>query len=355
MRFTKDRIDWYLMISVIALSFWSVFHLYTLSGEQFYYFNRQLIWVLSGTFLLFLFSLVPSSFLSKLTPLAYLLIIVLLVVVFTKGEIAYGARRWLRIGGIEFQPSEFAKIVLILSLAKLLGERRYIGWKMIFFSLVLTLPFSILTAVQPDLGTALIFVCLWLIILFISGVSLLKFLTLIGTISAFFPFLYFFLLQPYQKMRVLTFLNPQRDPMGTGWSTLQSKIALGSGCIFGKGIGEAAHTQLKYLPQPFTDFIFSSIGEEWGFIGSLMVIAVYSIVVTRGILIALKKGKSFTGLFAVGFTSLIALQAFVNIGMVSGILPVVGIPLPFISYGGSSTFLFLSGVGILLSFNKEGD
>jgi len=350
----RRKIDWYLLGSTAILSCWSIFHLYTLSTDgSYYYFYRQLIWVGSGLFFLFLFYLLPTTTWSRLTYLAYLFITIFLIGVLIKGESAYGARRWLEIGWIGFQPSEFAKIVLIGSLAKIMADRKEVGWKIIFLSFFLTLIFSFLIAAQPDLGTASILVCLWLIILFISGVSLRRFLIILGAIFAVFPLSYFFLLRPYQKLRILTFLDPQRDPLGAGWSSLQSKIALGSGGILGKGIGGAAHTQLKYLPQPFTDFIFSSIGEEWGFIGTVLIMSIYFIIIMRGIDLALRKGKSFAGLFAGGFTALIALQAFINMGMASGIIPVTGVPLPFISYGGSSTLLFLSGMGILLAFNRE--
>lgn len=353
MRFIGKEIDWYLAGLVITLSFFGLFHLYTLSTGDFYYFNRQLVWIGIGIFLLFFFSSVSADFISKLTPFAYLAAIFLLVVVLFKGEITYGARRWLQIGAVEFQPSEFAKAILILSLAKLLSDREHIGWKLIFLSLFLTVPFLILIAAQPDLGMALIFAIIWLIVLFAAGTSLFKFFSLVGVICACFPLSYFFFLHSYQRARILTFLYPRKDPLGAGWSALQSKIALGSGGLFGKGIGEAAHTQLRYLPQPFTDFIFSSIGEEWGFVGTALVIVVYVIIVARGALIALRSGNSFSGLFATGFTSLIVFQAFVNIGMASGILPVTGIPLPYISYGGSSTILFLSGVGIMLALNRK--
>lgn len=350
----RRKIDWYLLGSAVVLSCWSVFHLYTLSTDgSYYYFYRQLIWVGSGLFFLSLFYLLPTTTWSRLTYLAYLFITIFLIGVLIKGEGVYGARRWLEIGWIGFQPSEFAKIVLIGSLAKIMAGHKDVGWKVIFLSFLLTLFFSLLIAAQPDLGTALILIFLWLIILFISGVSLRKFLIILGVIFAALPFSYFFLLRPYQKLRILTFLDPQKDPLGAGWSSLQSKIALGSGGILGKGIGGAAHTQLKYLPQPFTDFIFSSIGEQWGFIGAVLIISVYFIIIMRGIDLALRKGRSFAGLFSGGFTALIALQAFVNMGMASGIIPVTGVPLPFLSYGGSSTLLFLSGIGILLAFNRE--
>lgn len=354
MWFSKKKIDWYLILPTLFLLFWSVIHLYTICIDtSYYYFQRQLIWVGIGIFLLFFFYLLPNTIWFKLSYIAYVVIVFLLVIVLIKGEVTYGAKRWLEIGFTRFQPSEFAKLVLILSLARILSDRKEIGWKIIGVSFLLTLLLSFLIAFQPDLGTALIFLFLWLVFLFVSGISLRKFLILLGILIASFPLSYVFLL-PYQKMRILAFLKPQTDPLGAGWSSLQSKIALGSGGLLGRGIGGAAHTQLRYLPQPYTDFIFSSIGEEWGFIGVLIIMIAYIVIVIRGISLALREGNSFSGLFTAGFTILIVIQAFINMGMASGIIPVTGVPLPFLSYGGSSIFLFLSGMGIVLSFSKEG-
>jgi len=351
---SKKKLDWWLIIPAFFLLAWSIIHLYTICvGTSYYYFQRQLIWIGIGTFLLFLFYILPDTIWFKLSYIGYIAIAILLIAVLMKKEAIYGAKRWLEIGFIRFQPSEFAKLILILSLARILSNRKEIGWKIIIISFLLTLFLSLLIAVQPDLGTALIFFSLWFVLIFVSGISLRKFLIIIGIILILFPISYTFLL-PYQKMRILTFLEPQRDPLGAGWSTLQSKIALGSGGLLGKGIGGAAHTKLRYLPQPFTDFIFSSIGEEWGFLGVLTIITAFIVMVIRGIILGLREGNSFSGLFITGFTFLIAIQAFINMGMASGIIPVTGVPLPFVSYGGSSIFLFLCGVGIILSFSKRG-
>lgn len=353
MQFYKRKVDKYLLLSTLFLVLWGVFHVYTISiGSSWYYFHRQAIWAGSGILLLIFLYFLPADVWPKLAYFAYILAIIFLVLVLITGGRVYGARRWLQLGPVGFQPSEFAKISLIIVLGKLLAHRERVGWKIILLSFVLTLFFSFLIAIQPDLGTALIIFSLWLTILFVSGVPLRKFFILIGGLLGSLPIIYLFL-QPYQKMRIISFFSPNKDPLGAGWSSLQSKIAIGSGMLFGKGIGEAAHTRLKYLPQPFTDFIFSSIGEEWGFIGIALVIIAYLIIIIRGAYFALEKGNSFAGLFATGFTALIAIQAFINMGMACGIIPVTGVPLPFISYGGSSSILFLSGVGILLAINRE--
>lgn len=302
--------------------------------------------------IIFFFYLVPPLVWSKIAYFGYVAAAIFLVLVLVFGESVYGARRWLQLGPLVFQPSEFAKISLIILLSKLFSNRKQVSWTVILLSFSFTILFFLLIAAQPDLGSALIIFSLWLVILFASGVPMRKFFILVGALFASFPVFYNFL-EPYQKQRIISFFKPHQDPLGTGWSSLQSKIALGSGKILGKGIGEAAHTKLKYLPQPFTDFIFSSIGEEWGFIGITVMIIAYIFIIARGIGIALRESSSFYGFFAAGFTALIVVQGFINMGMASGIMPVTGTPLPFISYGGSSTILFLSGMGILLAIARQ--
>lgn len=351
--YTFRRLDWWLLLSILMISSWGIFHLYTLSPPGgLYYFQRQLVWVMIGLGLVALFYFFKQNFWKNLSYFIYGIVFFALVVVLFKENEIYGAQRWLRIGQLSFQPSEFAKIVLILTLAKLLSAKESIRWKEIGISFCLTAVFVFLVAKQPDLGSAIIFPILWLGILFLSGISWRKLLTIIGTASLSLPITFLFL-RPYQKLRILTFLNPQADPLGAGWSTLQSKIALGSGGWLGKGVGRAAHTQLKYLPRPFTDFIFPSIGEQWGFIGILGLLILYLIVILRGMSLVEEKGRSFAGLVAGGFVILLSLQVFINMGMSTGILPVTGVPLPLISYGGSSTITFLWGVGMLLSFKRE--
>ena len=351
--YTSRRLDWWLLLSTLIISGWGIFHLYTLSSAgELYYFKRQLIWIGIGFGVVALFYFFKENFWKNLAYFIYGIVFFALVVILFKEDKIYGAQRWLKLGWISFQPSEFAKIALILTLAKLLSRKESIGWKEVGISFCLTAIFVSLVAKQPDLGSALIFPILWLGIIFLSGISWRKLLIILGIVSFSLPTSFLFL-RSYQKLRILIFLNPQKDPLGAGWSILQSKIALGSGGLLGKGVGGAAHTQLKYLPRPFTDFVFPSIGEEWGFVGILGLLVLYSIIILRGISVVEEKGKSFAGLVAGGFVILLSLQVFINMGMSTGILPVTGVPLPLISYGGSSTVTFLWGVGILLSFKRE--
>ncbi|MBC7188945.1 rod shape-determining protein RodA [Candidatus Aerophobetes bacterium] len=349
----KRKIDRYILLSTLFLVSWGLLHLYTISLPDLQsYFQRQLIWAGIGIFLLVFFYFLPVSLWPKIAWFLYILSFIFLLTVLVKGQAVWGARRWLQIGNIGFQPSEFTKISLIILLAKLLAQKEEINWRRVLFTLLLTFFPVFLIALQPDLGTAIVIFLLCIIMLFVAGISLKKLIFLTGAIFALIPFVYLSL-RPYQKTRIIAFLNPQKDPLGTGWSTLQSKIAFGSGRIWGKGIGEAAHTKLKFLPQPFTDFIFSSMGEQWGFVGICLIIVAYLVLIIRGIMLSLEKDKSFCGLFAAGFTSLIAVQATVNMAVACGLIPVTGIPLPILSYGGSSLILFLSGIGILLACTKD--
>ncbi|MFQ5835697.1 MAG: rod shape-determining protein RodA [bacterium] len=344
--------DWPLLLAILGLSLGGLFHLYTIAfTRQSYYFFRQIAWVGIGTGVLFLSSYLRISLWEKAAYLFYLAVFITLLLVLFKGEGAHGAQRWLKLGIFSLQPSEFAKLSLIIVLAKLLATKDNIGWRQIGLSFCFTLPFLILVAMQPDLGTALILLPLWLGMLFLARASLGRLLVVLGIGASSFPFFYLFL-RPYQKMRILTFLNPGRDPLGTGWAALQSKIALGSGKLMGKGMGGALHTQLRFLPQPFTDFVFASIGEEWGFMGTGIFLGLYFLIITRGMKIARQSASGFARLVSGGVITLLFFQVFITVGMVAGIMPVTGMPLPLVSYGGSSIIMFLLGMGLLLSVKR---
>jgi len=344
--------DWIIFFSVLVLIGASLFHLYTLTfPSKVYYFFRQITWIGIGIGLLFLFSFLKVNLWKKIAYVFYGITVILLVLVLFKGKGVYGARRWLEIGTFSIQPSELAKLSLIFVISRLISSKD-IGWREVVLSLGITLVFLILIAKQPDMGSALIFPLLWIGMLFLAGLSWKKFLTLTGSILCFLPLFYFFL-RPYQKVRILTFLNPGRDPLGAGWSSLQSKITLGSGRLIGKGMGKALHSQLKFLPQPFTDFIFATVGEQWGFIGTFFISGLYFIIIFKALKLSKDNGPSFMGLVSGGISILIFLQVFINIGMTAGIMPITGMPLPLLSYGGSSAIMFLSEIGILLAIKRE--
>lgn len=344
--------DWIIFLSVLILIGVGLFHLYTLTfPSKIYYFFRQITWIGIGMGLLFLFSFLKVNLWKKIAYIFYGITVFLLVLVLFKGKGVYGARRWLAIGAFSMQPSELAKLSLIFVISRLISDKD-IGWREVILSFGITLVLLILIAKQPDMGSTLIFLFLWIGMLFLAGLSRKKFLVLMGSILCFIPLFYFFL-HPYQKMRILTFLNPGRDPLGAGWSSLQSKITLGSGKLIGKGMGKALHSQLKFLPQPFTDFIFATVGEQWGFIGTSFILGLYFIIIFKALKLSKNNGSSFSGLVSGGISILIFLQVFINIGMTTGIMPITGIPLPLLSYGGSSAIMFLLEIGILLAIERE--
>jgi len=353
--FPSRKYDWVLLLATITLATGGLFHLWTItvSGETYYLF-RQIIWVGIGMGIMFLFSFLKINSWGKGAYFFYGIIFFFLLLVLIKGEGAYGAQRWLKIGIISFQPSEFAKLILIIVLGRLLAGKEKIDKKQIVLSFCFTFIFLILVAGQPDLGSALIFLPLWLAMLFLAGISLKGILTILGIGSLLLPLSYFFL-HSYQRTRILIFFNPGRDPLGAGWNILQSKIALGSGRLIGKGLGGAVHTQLSFLPRPFTDFVFATVGEEWGFIGILLLLGLYFIIIARGMKIARQENNNFAKLVGGGIVILLFLQVFINVGMTVGIMPVTGMPLPLVSYGGSSTMMFFVGIGILLSIKRFGD
>ena len=287
----------------------------------------------------------------------YLLGCVLLVAILFTGVVAGGARRWLDLGGFRMQPSEMMKIGVILAVSRLVTSDRAPKSGYSFTTLlipgVLMLVPAVLTLVEPDLGTA---VCQLLIggsIVFLAGVQRKTILTLalIGAVLA--PVAWKFMLKDYQRQRVLTFLEPEQDPLGSGYHAMQSKIAVGSGALTGKGFREGTQTQLRFLPEQTTDFIFSVLAEEWGFFGSISILILYSIVILRLITIASQLNDPFAVYVTFGVAAMIFWHVLVNIGMVCGVMPVVGITLIMLSYGGSSLVTVLAGIGIVLGINAR--
>lgn len=276
--------------------------------------------------------------------------LVLLLAVMVVGTSALGAQRWIQLGPITIQPSEFTKLMMIISLAHMLESR--VGQLDTFKSLVPVFLFvgvpALLVFKQPDLGTSLVYVAILAGMLFVSGIRMRLVQIMVGIIVALAP-LSWFILQEYQKQRILVFLNPNVDPFGAGYHIIQSKIAIGSGLLFGKGLFEGTQSQLNFLPENHTDFIFSVIGEELGLAGSLLVLALLCVIIYRAFLIAKGANDHFGMLIATGIGSMLLFEVLVNIGMTTGIMPVTGIPLPFISYGVSALTTNLLSIGLLLN------
>lgn len=314
------------------------------------YVFRQISWIALGALLLLITAGISYQKFIDISYVLYAVNIILLLLVLGLGRERLGAQRWFAIGDFAFQPSEFIKISFILALANFLGPRKgsLEGPKSFIFPIILLgIPF-ILVLVQPDLGTAFLLVPIFFAMMFIAGARVKYLITLIvlGLISA--PFFWHFL-KDYQKQRLLVFLNPNVDPLGAGYTIIQSKIAVGSGGLIGKGWLAGTQNQLNFLPERHTDFIFSVIGEEWGLFGALILILLYYLVIRRGFDIAYITNDMHGKLVAVGIAALLGLQITINIAMTIGLMPVVGIPLPLISYGGSSMLATFVAIGLLLN------
>ena len=295
--------------------------------------------------------------------LFYVLNAILLLLVLVRGRFALGARRWLDVGGISFQPSEIAKLALILMLGRYFSNRRtsisfgflnkaQILFRDLLFPLFLTGIYMFLIFKQPDLGTSLLFIGIFVVMLFASSLEYKYILGLLGICLAIVPFAWH-ILKPYQKDRLLVFLNPNIDPLGAGYTIIQSKIAIGSGRVFGNGWLSGTQNQLNFLPERHTDFIFSVIGEEWGIVGTLLLVYCFFALINCCLTVATQVKDKFGMFVAIGIASILTLQVVINVGMVMGLLPIVGLTLPFISYGRSSFLIFIIMMGFLLNLSKR--
>lgn len=310
--------------------------------------EKQAVFFTINLVLLFAMQWVDYKKLKVLAMPLYIFTILILLAVMVVGTSALGAQRWIQIGPITVQPSEFSKLLVIIALAKMLELRmnKLDTFKQVLpVALFMGVPF-LLVFVQPDLGTSLVYIAITMGMLFVSNIRMRLVSIVLGTAMVCMPFLWF-LLKDYQKTRILVFLNPDMDPFGAGYHIIQSKIAIGSGQLFGKGLFAGTQSQLDFLPENHTDFIFSVIGEELGFIGCVLVLLLFLCVLYRGIHIARVTQDPFGMLLAIGTVSMLGFQVLVNVGMTTGSMPVTGIPLPFISYGVSSLTTCMLSVGLL--------
>lgn len=306
-----------------------------------------------GFGLLLLFAQIPPETLERWAPYLFGLALLLLVAVLFAGTTAKGAARWLKIGAVKFQPSEFMKLALPLMLAWFVARDSLPPrlWRVGAGLVILAVP-AALIARQPDLGTAVLIAATGLIVLFLGGLHWRIIAGFVAGLGAAVPFVWN-MLHDYQRQRVLTLLNPESDPLGRGYHTIQSMIAVGSGGVYGKGWLNSSQAHLEYLPESSTDFVFAVYAEEFGLIGSLLLMGLYAFVVLRGLLIAYLARDSFARLAAGSISLLVFLSFFVNTGMVLGILPVVGVPLPVMSYGGTSILTLMAAFGILMSIQTH--
>ena len=351
----RIHVDGPLLVILLTLAAGSLFVLYSASGKNLDLLLKQATSFGIGLVSMFIIAQLEPRFMARWVPLAYLTGVLLLVVVDVMGHNAMGATRWINIPGvIRFQPSEFMKIIMPATIAWYLSKRTLPPHlKHVAISLVLIgVPF-ILIVRQPDLGTALLILASGAFVLFMGG---LRWRWIISVVAAAVPVavaMWFFVMHDYQKQRVLTFLDPESDPLGTGWNIIQSKAAIGSGGVFGKGWLLGTQSHLDFLPESHTDFIIAVLGEEFGLVGICLLLIVYLLLIGRGLMITAQAQTLFGKLLAGSLTMTFFVYVFVNIGMVSGLLPVVGVPLPFISYGGTSLVTLLSAFGVLMSIHTH--
>lgn len=349
----NSHLDGLLMLGLLALLTVSMVVLYSSGGEDIGLSIRQAVRMSIAFVVLFIAAQIHPDRLRDLAYWMYGFGLLLLIAVLLFGDIGKGAQRWLDLGFMRFQPSEIMKIAVPLLVAAYLSERPLPpSFLRIITALVIIAIPTVLIAKQPDLGTAMLIASAGLVVIFLAGISWKLILSFVAILAAAAPLLWFNM-HGYQQRRVLTFLNPENDPLGAGYHIIQSKIAIGSGGLNGRGWLQGTQSHLEFLPERSTDFIFAVIGEEFGLIGVVLLIMLYLLITARGLFIASQAQTSFGSLLAGSIAITFLVYVFVNIGMVSGLLPVVGVPLPLVSYGGTSMVTLLAGFGILMSIHTH--
>ncbi len=347
------HVDVALAAFLLLLSGAGLIILYSASDQNTHVIGLQAMRLLFAFMLMFVVAQISPVTLQRSAPWIYFIGVVTLILVLIMGHIGKGGQRWLNLGFVRFQPAELMKLAIPLLLAWYYHKNYLpITLKSVLMAIPIIFVPALLTAKQPDLGTAILLLIAGMSVLFLAGLSWRIILFCASLFAVSVPFAWY-LLYDYQRQRVLTFLNPERDPLGSGYHIIQSKIAIGSGGIFGKGWLNGTQSNLHFLPEHSTDFIFAVCGEEFGFAGSLILIILYMMVVMRGIYITIHAQDTFSRLLAGSITLTFFVSFFINMGMVTGILPVVGIPLPLVSYGGSSMVTIMISFGILMSIQTH--
>lgn len=349
------HIDGILLLLLLTLAAASLFILYSASGKNVDMVAKQATSFGIGLLAMLLIAQLDPRFMARWIPFGYGVGLLLLLWVELFGYTAMGATRWINIPGvIRFQPAEMMKILMPATIAWYLARHnlppdlKHTGWAL----LLIGMPFVLILR-QPDLGTSLLILASGAFVLFVAGLRWRWVLSALGAAVPVAVFMWLFVMHQYQKQRVLTFLDPESDPLGTGWNIIQSKAAIGSGGVFGKGWLQGTQSHLDFLPESHTDFIIAVLGEEFGLVGICLLLLLYLLLLARGMVITVQAQSLFGKLWAGGLTLTFFVYVFVNIGMVSGLLPVVGVPLPFISYGGTSLVTLLSGFGVLMAIHTH--
>lgn len=342
------NLDGPLLVGLALLALYGLAILYSASGQSVDTIIRTVVRMALGVAAMLALTHASPNFLRRISPWLYVIGVLLLLVVEVTGVIGKGAQRWLNLGFMRFQPSEIMKLGVPMLAAWYLHDRPLPpDWKsLLMVAIIIFLPVG-LVAIEPDLGTAALIAASGALMVLMAGLSMRIVLALLvmGVGAAFAGW---HVLHDYQRQRVLTFLNPQNDPLGTGYHIIQSQIALGSGGVFGKGWMHGSQAQLQFLPERSTDFIFAVVGEEFGLIGLLFLLALYLFIVSRAVWLAMQTNDTYSRLLALSIALTFFVYVFINAGMVSGLVPVVGVPLPLVSYGGTSVVTLLAGFGILM-------
>lgn len=355
-----ENFDWIFLAIVLAISALGIINLISASAgvktDGSPIFLKQLYWLLIGLGVMVFLMLFDYHFIGNYAYLLYGIGLILLIVVLLVGRQTSGAQRWIDLKLFSFQPSEIIKVFVLIALARYLSLHEFpdgLGFKELASPAALIVPPFLLILKQPDLGTSLHLTFACISVLLFLRVRAYVLLTVGSLFGAALPFIWMFILKAYQKQRILTFLNPEKDPQNTGYHIIQSKIAVGSGLFWGKGFMSGTQSQLRFLPEHETDFAFSVFAEEWGFFGSLVLLALFFALVMVGLQIAARSQDRFGALLAIGLVSLIFWQILINIAMVTGLMPVVGLPLPFVSYGGTSLVTTFVAVGLILNIGMR--
>ncbi len=354
----KKEIDWFLIIEALLLAFLGYLTLnsavLTVKGGEVIV-KKQFIFLILGFSMALFFFLTDYRKLLDFVPFIYSATLILLVITLLIGKVVHGSKSWINLGFFMLQPSEPAKLVAVLTVGYLVKIDKSVylnlktGFKIVFFIGLICL----LILMQPDFGTASVFIVMLGVVLFVLGLDrkIIVFLIIFAMLGGLFAWKYVF--KPYQRNRILTVINPERDPLGSGYQVIQSKIAVGSGRIFGKGYKKGTQSKLRYLPEPHTDFIFAVFSEEFGFVGVATVLTLYMLMLLRIINIARVALDKEGMIIAVGIAAIFFYQGVVSMGMVVGLIPTTGIPLPFFSYGGSGTITYFSMIGLVLNIYRK--
>lgn len=342
-----------LLINALLITAVSLFAVYSATYHKTTsFFYKEIVWIGLGIITYFIFSFINFKNYAKYSKLIYLFNVICLLSVYAFGVTRLGAKRWIPLGPLNVQPSEFAKLFIVLTLSEVLVNKfkdNFRGLKSVFIAALHIVPIFLLIAKQPDLGTALVIIFLFVILCFVNG---LDWKTIIGLsvpgILAI-PIVYKFLLKPYQQQRVLTFLNPEADMLGSGWNVIQSMIAVGSGGIYGKGYLQGTQSKLRFLPESHTDFIGAVFLEETGFIGGMILLGLYLILILQVCKMGANSNDKYGKLICTGIAAILLFHVLVNIGMIMGIMPVTGLPLLLMSYGGTSFIFTFMMLGIVQS------